>query len=1079
VPELRPITATCRPRQDVLSGGLADNHFAAQLDQVVRNPSGYPVYGDPTEFFALTYPTEGLKRLLTSTFGRLVGAKVPGAEHGVIRCETSFGGGKTHSLMAIYHLARGARPLGLEEFLDPQLLPSDCQVAAVVADTLDPENGLETNGVRTYTIWGEIGAQLGPSACEELLRSDERRTAPSKTTLEEVIGDRPTVIIIDEIAQYLRQLSSSGNPDTRRLGEALPAFLKNLFEVGAGKTNVVVIVTLATRQDAYGRETDDLSDLMDQMSEYASNLSDTQSVLARTASIVKPADDYEIAQILKRRLFASIDAQAAESAGSAYRDYYQDLARRGENLAGGADAPVTYGEAVATSYPFHPELVRVLDKRIGSIPAFQRARGALRLLAEVIAAIWAEQRDTEIINVADIDYSRPDVLNHLTYGIGRPDFNQVARADFAGSDAHAHAVDATRFAGRRPYATRASTTVFTHSLELLATAGAGRNDYLLGTLCLGDEPAVIGEALAEVERVAWHLVYDGLRWRFQVEPNVNAIIAEETKNIPNSRVSEELEELIRRTFPTAGAVKSIVFPTGTGDVPDRSDLRLVAFHYDDVSVSGSTSSPPPSRVVDFLDHAGIGGGIRTFRNSLIFLVADKDAYETMRERVRASIAVNALTSDSSRIQSFSPDVQKRLRGAADSARLEARIAVARCYKHLYVPWQDKANGYLKHIELSPKAQGEADKPQTQVILQVLVDEGKVRSAKIATDYLQQRAWPKGAGEVTTQAVSEAFWRDHGAQIVLDPTILRETIRDGVRNGSWVYYDAPAERVWTLNDAPAPVNISAETYLYTVDTATEKGILHKQLTWSDVQATILADRLPAADLRRQLESALGWEPTKSEIAEVLARAADGGPNARIVVVTGAVEPGMKACGPAQLKAAAFDSLTVLTIDEAKRLSILVDKEKGVTSVETPPQPAGVAFQALAEKALETPSPGFTSLSITAAAELGEGPRDLSLLGKALGQLPKFDIQVTVRMQLDFKGLKPGIEFELSGPGGDYQRVEDELLALAKTAERLAGTLRLDVRFGTPCRGDSPDYAAIRKVVTGLQPGALRLKGALAQ
>jgi predicted AAA+ superfamily ATPase len=89
MPELEPIIATCRPRPDVLSGGLADNHFAAQLDQVVRNPTGYPVYGDPTEFFALTYPTEGLKRLLASTFGRLSGAKVEGAEHGVIRCETS------------------------------------------------------------------------------------------------------------------------------------------------------------------------------------------------------------------------------------------------------------------------------------------------------------------------------------------------------------------------------------------------------------------------------------------------------------------------------------------------------------------------------------------------------------------------------------------------------------------------------------------------------------------------------------------------------------------------------------------------------------------------------------------------------------------------------------------------------------------------------------------------------------------------------------------------------------------------------------------------------------------------------
>lgn len=1077
--ESQPITITCRPRGDVLLGGLADNHFAAQLDQVVRNPAGYPVYGDPTEFFALTYPTEGLKRLLTQTFGRLSGAKVEGAQHGVIRCETSFGGGKTHSLMAIYHLAKGARPPSIGEFVDPSLLPPDCQIAAVVADTLDPENGLETNGIRTYTIWGEIGAQLGRAAFEKLRKSEESRTAPSKTTLKEVVGTAPTVIIIDEIAQYLRQLGSSGNPETRRLGEALPAFLKNLFELGAGNSNVVVIVTLATLQDAYGKETDELSHLMDEMAEYTSNLGDTQSVLARTASIVKPADDNEIAQILRRRLFEAIDAAAAQFAGAGYRDYYQHLAARGETLSGGAEAPVTYGEAVAAAYPFHPELVRVLDKRIGSIPAFQRARGALKLLAEVIAAIWVEARDAEIINVADIDYSRADVLNHLTYGIGRPDFNQVARADFASSDSHAATVDATRFAGRQPYATRACSTVFTHSLELVTSAGAGRNDYLLGTLRLGDEPAVIGEALADVEKVAWHLVYDGLRWRFQVEPNVNAIIAEETKNVPNSKVSQELEELVRKTFPSAGAVKAVVFPTGTGDVTDKSELRLVVFHYDDLSITEKSALPPPERVVDFLDHAGIGAGIRTYRNSLVFLVADKDAKETVRERVRASIAVNAIVSQSARIQSFSPEVQKRLRGAADTARLEARVAVARCYKHLYIPWQDKANNYLKHIELSPKAQGEADKPQTQVIQEVLVEEGKVRTGKIATDYLQQKAWPKGAGEVTTEAVAQAFWRDHGAQLVLDPTILRETIRDGVRNGSWVYYDAPSQRAWTLADAPPPVSLSGETYLYTLGAATEKGILHKQLAWTDVQGHVQEGSTPAAALRRRLEEALGWEPTKTEIAEVLSRATDGGPSTRIVVVAGDLEPGMKACSPAQVKAAAFDSLTVLSLDEAKRLSILIGQDRGVTSVETPLQPAGVAFQSLQEKALETPSPGFTTLSITATAELGEGPRDLSLLGKALGQLPKFDVDVDVRMQLDFKGLRPGIELQLNGPAADYQRIEDQLLALAKTAERMAGTLRLDVRFATPCRADSAEYGTIRKVITGLQPGALRLKGSLAQ
>jgi hypothetical protein len=54
------ITKTCEPRADDLEGGLADNHFAAQLDQVIRDPDSYPSYGDPTEFFQLTYPTQGL-----------------------------------------------------------------------------------------------------------------------------------------------------------------------------------------------------------------------------------------------------------------------------------------------------------------------------------------------------------------------------------------------------------------------------------------------------------------------------------------------------------------------------------------------------------------------------------------------------------------------------------------------------------------------------------------------------------------------------------------------------------------------------------------------------------------------------------------------------------------------------------------------------------------------------------------------------------------------------------------------------------------------------------------------------------
>jgi hypothetical protein len=404
--------------------------------------------------------------------------------------------------------------------------------------------------MRTYTIWGEIGAQLSEESYIKLRMSDEHRTAPGKETLADVVGDIPTVIIIDEIAQHLRQLTSSGNPDVRRMAEAIPVFLKNLFELAAGRPNVVVIITLATRSDAFGKETDELTDALDAAAaaDARDAFRETQSIVARPTSggsIVVPAADDEIAEILKRRLFADINPSAAASAGSAYQALYEGLASKGEHLAGGAEAPVSYAAQVTASYPFHPELIRVLDKRIGTIPDFQRARGALKLLAEVIAAIWDEQRDAEVINVADLDFARAEVIGSLTTGLGRPDFAQVAKVDFAGPGSHAAAVDASRFAGRTPYATRACATVFAHSLEMVTTAGASRNDYLLGTLRTADSPEVIDEALAEAERVSWHLAYDGLRWRFSTEPNANQIIDEEANNVPNSTVAAALEDRVR------------------------------------------------------------------------------------------------------------------------------------------------------------------------------------------------------------------------------------------------------------------------------------------------------------------------------------------------------------------------------------------------------------------------------------------------------------------------------------------------------------------------------------------------------
>ncbi len=290
---------------------------------------------------------------------------------------------------------------------------------------------------------------------------------------------------------------------------------------------------------------------------------------------------------------------------------------------------------VTKSYPFHPELIRVLDKRLGNITEFQRARGALKLLAEVVANIYATNDNTAIINVGDIDYSNEPVLNHLTDGLGRAEYASVAKGDFASKASHAAVVDADVFPGKPAYATRVARTVFTHSLEMVSTAGAGRNDWLVGTLRPGEDATIFEKALTESEKVFWHLSYDGARWRFNIEPNVNAIIETEKRNVANTAVAAEVDSLIKKAFANDGGVTAIHFPSGPAEIPDKDALRVVVLDHDVVTVDPAHVDQPPAQIIEMLDKVGSVGTPRKYRNSLVFALADAEQIHVLKDRARA------------------------------------------------------------------------------------------------------------------------------------------------------------------------------------------------------------------------------------------------------------------------------------------------------------------------------------------------------------------------------------------------------------------------------------------------------------
>lgn len=1072
------LRSACVARDDVLEGQLADNHFAAQLDKVVRDAENYPVYGDAEAFFAQTYPTSGLKKLLTKTFGRLTGAKGVAGENGVLRPTTSFGGGKTHGLTAVYHLAKGARPSNLTNFLDPSLLPEGpVQVAGLVGDALDPTAGIETSGHRTYTMWGEMAAQISDEAFAVMEANDTQRTAPGTATIKAAFGGKPAVVIVDEIAKYLRAVASSGSEDVRRMAGAIPVFLGNLFEVASDPTNKVsVIITLAATTNAFGAETTEISELTGEEKEEvdaanaaslkaAQEIGDVLTRAVQPSAVIKPADDNEIGEILKKRIFASVDEGAARAAGETYRAFYEQLAKT-EQLAGGAEHPSSYGDLVTKTYPFHPELVRVLDKRLGNISEFQRARGALKLLAEVVANIYATNDDTAIINVGDIDYANEPVLNHLTDGLGRAEYAGVAKGDFASKTSHAAVVDADVFPGKPAYAARVARTVFTHSLEMVSTAGAGRNDWLVGTLRPSEDATIFEKALTESEKVFWHLSYDGARWRFNVEPNVNAIIETEKRNVANTAVSAEVHSLIQKAFANDGGVTAIHFPSGPAEIPDKDALRVVVLNHDVVTVDPRHADHPPAQVVEMLDKVGSVGAPRKYRNSLVFALADAQQVHVLKDRARALIASSNLAADTHRLGQFSEEVRKKVETYDKEARLQARIAVTRCFKHIYYPSDEKATGYLRHRELPARAQGDP-KNATSAVITLLTDEEKIRTSPFTASFLRNRTWANKEA-TSTVSIADYFWSDHKASIVRNTSLLRDAILNGVNHEGWVYYDSASGKAYTASSqAGMSISFSADTEVMTMAEAQKRGLLVRKPSQTDLRSVLNSDQLTGSDLRSRLDVACGGEPSKTDVLELLATAVQSSEYSWFVITDTEPAAGVRALSPSVIKDKGLDTLHILLREAADQIGVQIPTRTATSKTFTAHGPGGAAMQTLIDAVSDYAIRAISTITLKVSADAASGTSDLDLAVASLGMLQKQSITVRSTIRAEYKGLTGGgIQFHGTAERADFQMVYGHAKKALTAATKVVGDITLTFRFDPALEVDDPQFAQIHDVIKKL-------------
>jgi hypothetical protein len=835
---IKTVIDSCLPKKDVLEGSIDDTVFAADLYAVYRGMAP-PIYQDPQKFFDNTYPTEGLKELLSEVFGRLSETR-PDANP-VIKLETSMGGGKTHDLIALYHISKSGRAIrNISQFLREDMVPSEGVRLAVLAAI---EYGASSTGrmgeVAPKTLWGELAYQLGgPKGYELVAGPDKEWQAPGASVLEnlfELCGE-PVLILIDELPTYLAGIRPGPKQSTGvQFVKQVTVFLQQLLQVASRRKRVVVVLSLTTSKDPYKEEAEII-------------VSTIEKVASKFSRSIFPSRENEIVSVIKKRLFEKVDPYVAKEAASAYLEFYRGEERRGIPLPPHA-VKVEYKDLLERSYPLHPELMSILDDKLSTIPNFQKTRGALRLLVRTIRRYWKDGKRSSFIMPYDINLEDEEIQTELTGKLDREQFRPVIQSDIYSRKGSAKAQEVDG-GSKVPVAKMTATSIFLYSLVegqpggidkstlYLATIGpqikteqakkdSSSIDYEVASTAVKPEDVDRAlEALLDINRGCWYLYGTGNKYVFRTEPSITKVIQEEIGNISLVEAKQRAETVIRKKFESS-FFDTRFFPAGPADVPDDPErLKLVVIHWD--SGTATRGSPPPELVPRIFERAGQMESFRIYKNNVLFLVADSGGKDEMIEHAKRDLALERIRGNKDLMSSLSQDLRKKLENRKNTGELDLVVAVLSTYRHLYYPPRASGLGEeegLRQLSLKVDEGAEVHKRnQQEVILEALEREDKVirgGAKPLSSDYVFDRAWNPGERLVSTLELKRRFAKKPNLPILLDPNVCKAFIRDGVEKGLWVYQ--MGESVYEKGSTPIPIQLDENALLFLPDEAKKRGI----------------------------------------------------------------------------------------------------------------------------------------------------------------------------------------------------------------------------------------------------------------
>ena len=811
---LNPWYKTVTPRQDLRDDKPLDAaEFAVHLDQV-RDGRAPDDYQKPAHFFARTYLTKGLTDLAAEVLRRLSGERTKTSA--VFNLVTQFGGGKTHALTLLYHLANAGEAArtwpGVARIVDQARVSSlpQARVAVFVGtefDALKGRGGADGTPLRK-TPWGEIAFQLGGEQSLSILAEHEQAyIEPKGDVIRAFIPtDRPCLILLDEILNYCSTYRSLGYHNR------LYNFIQALSETVRGMDNVVLVASLPKSEYEYTED-----DEADQQR--------LEKMLARLGKAVIMSADTDTSEIIRRRLF-EWDTQAITQDGrvmlpkdahTTCQEYAEWVIDHKTQLPG--DFPVDNArEEFLSKYPFHPSVISVFERKWQALPRFQRTRGVLRLLALWVARAYqagyqGAHRDP-LIDLGTAPLDDPLFRAAVFEQLGESRLEGAVTTDIIGKkDSHAFRLDDNKVEvvetiRKARLHRRVASVVFFESNGGQYKAEATVPEIRLGVAAPDLDIGNVETVLETLRSSCYYLTVEGNRYRFSTAPNLNKIFADRRAIVNEPIIRETVQNAVEKVFKGGNGLNRIYFPQSSNQIPDRPVLTLVILPPDQ-----TLQDPDTERLIEKMTReAGTSG--RTFKSALLWTIPEDSSQ--LRDEARKQLAWEDIEADyNSGKLHVEESQQRQLRENVKKAQHDLYEAVWRTYKNIALLGK---NNSLRYTNLGLIHSSSATN-LTGLILTRLKQDGEIEDG-ISPNFLL-RHWP-AFPEWSTRSVRDAFYASPDFPRLTNPEAIKDTIARGVSGNLLAYVGkTPSGDYTPLYDSPPlsafEVEISDEMYIVSPET----------------------------------------------------------------------------------------------------------------------------------------------------------------------------------------------------------------------------------------------------------------------